>query len=192
MFFFCSEMLGWLRGAWRKIRGTGAAGWSAQLAARVEEHGWTAIYVGDYATAPTWTYTIGFDETLGQPEVIVFDIPQDAANALLWEVFTQIKDGRLVLEDGKVWPEGEEHPCVWRKVHPTQLEGGEGWFTLANMRSLARNRTPFGFEAFQLVLSDNEGRLPWQDGYDERLRPLQPALYMPREPEAPLAAEATV
>ncbi|WP_331085818.1 DUF4262 domain-containing protein [Phenylobacterium sp.] len=81
---------------------------TSQLGRRIEEHGWTAVYVGDYSTAPTWTYTIGFDETLGQPEVIVFDIPQDSANALLWEVFAQIKDGRLILEDGKVWPEGEE------------------------------------------------------------------------------------
>ncbi|HEY0647891.1 MAG TPA: DUF4262 domain-containing protein [Phenylobacterium sp.] len=99
--------LTWLKDAWLKLTSRDR-GVTSQLGRRIEEHGWTAVYVGDYSTAPTWTYTIGFDETLGQPEVIVFDIPQDSANALLWEVFAQIKDGRLILEDGKVWPEGEE------------------------------------------------------------------------------------
>ncbi|HEY0647892.1 hypothetical protein [Phenylobacterium sp.] len=52
---------------------------------------------------------------------------------------------------------------------------------------------PFGFNAFQLVLSDNDGRMPWDDGYDERLRPLQPALYLPLDvKESPLAAEAAL
>lgn len=174
----------WLKSVWRVIRGTGAVGLTAQLDARVEKHGWTAIYVGDYRTAPTWTYTIGFDGTLGQPEVIVFDIPQAAAGALLSEVFTELKEGRLRLEDGMVWPEGEERPSVWRKVHSTQIESDKGWLTLACVRSFKRHGMPFGFEAFQLVLSDNEGRLPWETGYDERLRPLQPALYLPLEAEA--------
>ena len=186
-------MLAQLKRLWRKVTGQPGPGLSDGLADAIEAHGWTGIYVGDYETAPTWTYTIGFDETLGQPEVIVFDLPQDSANALLWEVFTQLKDGRLVLEDGKVWPEGGALPSVWRKVHQTQLESEEGWFTLASMRSLVRKLTPFGFDAFQLVLSDNDGRLPWDEGYDERLRRLQPALYMPLESEpGALAAEATV
>ena len=85
--------LTWLKDAWLKLTSRDR-GVTSQLGRRIEEHGWTAVYVGDYSTAPTWTYTIGFDETLGQPEVIVFDIPQDSANALLWEVFTQIKEGR--------------------------------------------------------------------------------------------------
>lgn len=160
---------------------------------KIKQVGWTAIYVGDYQTAPTWTYTMGFADTLGQPEVIVFDIPRDSASALLWEVFTQLKDGRLVLEDGKVWPEDQERPCVWRRVDRSQIESEDGWFTLAIARSFAASGGPFDFDAFQLVLSDNEGRMPWDDGYDEQLRRLQPALYLPRDPDAtPLAADAAV
>jgi hypothetical protein len=185
------EILTWLKAVWAKVAGDRSL--FRDLDSRIETHGWTAIYVGDYRTAPTWTYTLGFAETLNQPEVIVFDIPQDAANGLLWEAFDQLKDGRLELQDGKVWPEGEERPCVWRKVDQTQIESEAGWFTLATIRSIARTGMPYSFEAYQLVLSDNEGRLPWDDGYDERLRPLQPALYLPLEDEAsPLAADAAV
>lgn len=35
------------------------------------------------------------------------------------------------------------------------------------------------FEAYQLVLGDADGRLPWEVGYDEHLRPRQRALYEP-------------
>ncbi|WP_414693951.1 DUF4262 domain-containing protein [Phenylobacterium sp.] len=42
---------------------------------RVRRHGWTAIYVGDYQSAPTWAYTIGFHASFGAPEVVVFDVP---------------------------------------------------------------------------------------------------------------------
>jgi len=63
----------------------------------------------------------------------------------------------------------------------------------ATMRSIVRTGMPYSFDAYQLVLSDNDGRLPWDDGYDERLRPLQPALYLPLEDEAsPLAEDAAV
>lgn len=145
---------------------------------RVRRHGWTAIYVGDYETAPTWVYTLGFDETLNQPEIIVFDLPQTDANRLLWQVFDELRAGLLVLDDGKAWPDGEAHPAVWRKVHPSQIDTAEGWLALAVRRRAQRTGFNFGLEAFQLVLSDEQGRLPWQDGYDERLRPLQPELYL--------------
>jgi hypothetical protein len=46
------------------------------------------------------------------------------------------------------------------------------------MRRLAKTRRRYGLEAFQFVLSDH-GALPWDAGYDERLRPLQPALWEP-------------
>lgn len=150
--------------------------------ARIRRHGWTAIYVGDYRSAPTWVYTVGFDETLNQPEVVIFDLPRAAAAEVLWDIFTELKDKALVFEDGKVWRDSEGHPSVWRKVHPSQIDSDENWFGLAVGRRAEVTGQPFGLEVFQLVLSDGEGRLPWADGYDERLRPLQPELYLPRAP----------
>jgi hypothetical protein len=39
------------------------------------------------------------------------------------------------------------------------------------------------FEAYQPVLSDPDGKLLWEAGYDERLRPLQVALWEAPEAE---------
>lgn len=155
---------------------------------RIRKHGWTAIYVGDYASSPTWTYTIGLKETLGQAEVVIFDIPQASANELLWTIFDEMKQGKLVPEDGKPWhPEEWDARFVWRKVDPSQVESADGWFTLAAMRRcLVKEEAP----VFQLVLADENQRLPWEPGYNEALRVRQPALYLPLTDygDAPLSA----
>jgi len=147
----------------------------ASLGRRIRRHGWSGVYIGDYETPPSWAYTQGFDETLDHPELVVFDLPRPSATQLFGQVFQQVKAGALVIEDGLIWPPGEERPCVWRKVHPGHV--GE-WLTLACMRRLMRSGFAYGLEAYQLVLSDSEGKLPWEAGYDERLRPLQRALYL--------------
>lgn len=149
------------------------------LARRIRKHGWTAMYVGDYTSAPTWVYTLGFDETLNQPEIVVFDVQQTDANPLLWRAYEELKSGGLVLEDGKTWVEDEQARLVWRKVHPSQIDNAEGWLTFAVERRKRRTGRGSDLEAFQLVLSDAERRMPWDEGYDERLRLRQPALYLP-------------
>lgn len=174
-------MFSWLRRRWHE----------SDTDRRVRKHGWTAIYVGDYQTAPTWAYTVGLDESLDQPELIVFDAPQESVNALFWGAYEALKDGSLVLEDGLNWSEDHEHPCVWREVHPSQINCDDGWFTFAVIRRARRTHQMEGLRAFQFVLSDNDGKLPWEEGYDERLRERQPPLWLPVAEENPsLAAEA--
>jgi hypothetical protein len=154
---------------------------SSNIARKVRRHGWTGMYVGDYATAPTWAYTIGFDETLDQPEIIVFDAPRRSASALFWRTFEALRSGSLVLEDGAARLDDAGQGAVWRKVHPSHIDCAEGWLAFAQHRRAKVTGKPFGLEAFQYVLPDQDGRMPWDAGYDESLRPLQPALYLPRQ-----------
>jgi hypothetical protein len=147
---------------------------------RVRRHGWTAIYVGDYRTSPTWAYTVGFLSSLGAPEVILFDVPQESANGIFWKVFQELKAGELVMRDGEAWASAEK-PVVWREVHPSRyVDNEEPWLGLAQtMACIQATPSSPEFRAFQLVLSDQDGRLPWEPQYDERLRPLQRELYLP-------------
>ncbi len=149
-----------------------------ELDRRVNKHGWTGIYVGTYNVAQAWTYSIGFDETLDQPEVVIFDLRKESANALLWQAYNELKDGKLRFEDGAPW--GVEGPKpVWRKVDPSQISGVANWLGLAQRQRFNRTGQRAGLEAFQLVLPDPEGHYPWDQAYDEHLRPRQPALYLP-------------
>lgn len=147
---------------------------------RIRKRGWTAIYVGDYASVPTWVYTIGIESTLSAPEIVIFDIPRESANDLVWRAYHEIKLGFLVLEDGTPWLTGEaDNPVVWRRVHQTHVNSSSGWFNLAVARRAPEASQTSGLQVFQLVLSDGDGRLPWEADYDEDLRARQPALYLP-------------
>lgn len=144
---------------------------------RIQRHGWTAMYVGDYGAAPCWAYSIGFGENLGQPEVVIFDVTQADASSLLWWVYKSIENGELRPKDGETWaPEGDIIG-VWREVHATQIESADGWFAAALERRQRKGGTDT-FRAFQLVVRDGAEKFPWDDGYDERLRMKQPALYL--------------
>jgi hypothetical protein len=161
---------------------------------RVREHGWTAIYVGDYESMPTWVYTIGFRRMLGAPEVVVFDVPQETANSLLWQIFAELRSGELVIRDGDRWGDPGQPQACWRRIHPSRFEDEEQpWLGLSlTLHKLSRSDAE-PFEAFQLVLPDSEGRLPWEAGYDESLRPRQRELYLSDdEALARVAAPATM
>jgi hypothetical protein len=145
----------------------------------IQRHGWTATRVGNHASAPSWIYTLGFADTLGQPELILFDVPQDIAGGLLGRAFDDLKAAKLVLVDGKPWVIDGDRLGVWRKVDDSQIDGPDLWFaaTLAFRERKTGKRQ--GLEAFQLVIADEDGLLPWEPGYNEHIRPRQPALYLP-------------
>lgn len=143
----------------------------------IRRHGWTGVYVGDYREAPTWAYTIGLDGTLDHPELVVFDLTREDATEVFWTAIDEIRAGTLKLEDGVAWPAASDAPGVWRKVHPDHVDE---WLPLAGMRRFAKAGKRYGLQAFQFVLSDH-GTMPWEPGYDERLRARQPALYEPTD-----------
>ena len=155
--------------------------WNMRRAGRsIRRFGVHAVYVGDYSRdPPAWVYSVGFDEQFDYPEVVAFDMPQPTAARFVAYTYDEVKAGRLVIEDGAT-ADGAETRCVWRKVHPDQLAE---WLPLALWRRYAKTGKRVGLEAYQLVLSDPDGLMPWEPGYDERLRPLQPALWEPLDGE---------
>ena len=152
---------------------------------RIRRFGWTGMYVGDYRSGPTWAYTIGFHASLGAPEIIVFDVQQATANGLFYEIYADLKSGKLIMRDGEAWRPGvAPNPLVWREVHESRLydqDSENPWLGLAETFAaiLAPEMGPI--TAFQLVLSDTDGHMPWEPEYDERLRPLQRELYLPAD-----------
>jgi len=184
MFCKCSDMI------FRLILGLQRRVAERALDRRIRRRGWTGVYIGDYGAAPAWAYTLGFEETLDHPEILVFDVPPASAANLFDRVFRELRAGELIIEDGLRWPAEEPDAGVWRKVHPGYL--GE-WCTLACLRRLRMTGKRYGLEAFQYVLGDAAHRMPWEPGYDERLRPLQPALYRPPEAAVtPVAADGAL
>jgi hypothetical protein len=158
-------------------------GWrQKEMEKRIQQHGWVAAALGDYERGRSWFYTIGFDETLSQPELILFDMPSDIANGVLWRAYRDLKSGVLRLEDGAPWVVEGDPVGVWRRVHASQIDGPDGWFASALSRREQLTGSRGGLQAFQLVGASPDGRYPWENGYDESIRFKQPALYLACEP----------
>lgn len=145
----------------------------------VRRHGFRSVAVGEYESPePNWAYTVGFWESVQAPEVIVFDVTVEAAASLLWSAYSDLKSGELTLRDGQAWEGFEGFLSVWRRVHPSRIDDTDNWFALARWYRGKKTRRE-DLQALQLVLPDAAGAFPWEPAYDERLRHLQPALYLP-------------
>jgi len=145
----------------------------------IRTRGWSVVCVGSYAEG-MFAYTVGLTETLGEPELIVFDVPCSEANALVEDVYGGLKEKALLLEDGKRWPSGDPGAGMWRRVDASHIKGDSEWLTLALHRHRQTTGSTQGLKVFQYVLCDTAQKFPWEQGYDASIRHLQAPLWEPR------------
>ena len=126
---------------------------------------------------PEFAYSVGFTQTVGQPEVIVFGLG-DLMVSMINNCLDQCREG-LDLRDGVEVPDLlRDHRCIARAVHPSWIMidylNSAMWF---HKSQLNRNLE----QVVQLVWPDaSNGRLPWEEGCGELVIASQPALYEPR------------
>ena len=118
---------------------------------------------------PGYTYTIGFETHFGQPEVVIFGLQGVAARGLLGMIADQ-HGGGVALPVGGVFVGLLESdlPCALLEV---DVEEHAGLFPNA-----AAFHGDSGFRMLQFLWPDRAGLLPWDAGYDERLRLAQPVI----------------
>ena len=142
----------------------------------VRDYGCHINYVFDREVdQPAFAYSVGFPKTAGQPEVIVFGLPQKVMHFMINETLYQCVNG-LRLED---WTEItgllEGHRCIARAIPAERIT--REYFNSA----LWYFRTTTGevlTEAVQLVWpSAQNGLFPWDEGCADDVRDLQPPLY---------------
>lgn len=142
-----------------------------KLAWVIEEQGWVAEPVAprqDPSPVPGYTYTIGFEGTFGRPEVVIFGLTPVAARGLLGLIADQHAGG-VELPVGAVFVGLLENdlPCALLQVDP-----GHDAELFADGVDLHDGP----FRTLQFVWPDRDGHLPWDEGYDERLRLAQPVI----------------
>lgn len=138
----------------------------------VEENGWAAEPVAPVAEPeprPGYTYTIGFESHFGMPEVVIFGLRPVAARGLLGMIADQ-HGGGVHLPVGGIFMgllEGDLR-CALLEVD------------VATHGALFPDAGAFhgdrGYRMLQFVWPDRAGLLPWDEGYDERLRLAQPVI----------------
>ena len=122
-----------------------------------------------------FSYSVGFPETAGQPEAVVFGLPQKVMHFMINEALVQCLDG-LRLQD---WTEIkgllEGHRCIARTLPPERIT--REYFNSALWYHRSRTGKTLT-EAVQIVWPGAvDGLFPWDEGCSEEVKYLQPPLY---------------
>lgn len=141
-----------------------------RVQADIDRYGWHVGKIPGDDRAPSWAFTIGLFASFQQPELVVFGLDLETAHRLLNQAGLLVKRNRGGFEDGRL-ASGilEDHSVAFRRIaprwHPVFL-GNVAWF-------YEEDDTP----ALQCFWPDPTGRHPWDEGFDDSLRPLQPLLF---------------
>jgi hypothetical protein len=142
----------------------------------VRKHGCHINYVFDpNGEDPAFAYSVGFHETLGQPEVIVFGLSADLMKFMINETMRQCRAG-LRLEDGmQLHGLLEGHWCMPCAI-PSENIRREHFNSAMWFRRLTTGEDME--DAFQIVWPGAEdGLFPWEDGASPQVRNLQLCLF---------------
>jgi len=142
----------------------------------VREHGCHILYVFDQdEELPDFAYSVGFEETVGQPEVIVFGLKRELMLSMINETHRQCAAG-LVLDDhcrvgGLIYG----FDCVARLItDPDCIQEHFGWAMWYHRNRLGKPLS----KAYQLVWPGrSQGLYPWDEGCPQEVIDHQPALY---------------
>ncbi|MEZ5382322.1 MAG: DUF4262 domain-containing protein [Microthrixaceae bacterium] len=118
---------------------------------------------------PGYTFTVGFEATWGHPEVALWGLAPAAARGLLDLVAAQVAAG-IELPVGAVFSGLLEHD-LRSALLEVEVIPADARFPGA---AVFYGATPF--RVWQFVWPDKAGLLPWEDGYDQRLRVAQPVV----------------
>jgi hypothetical protein len=146
----------------------------------VDADGWFCLSVADGGRTPSFSYSVGFIDSLNSPEFIVFGLPLAHMHSMLWSVFEQIRDGVTKPAEGQRWSNIlTGHECISRAVHPSQIE--RNYFNSALWYRSHTGRDRDSAKAFQMFWPGSEDRLfPWEHGCSQVVIDHQPLLYLPR------------
>ncbi len=138
----------------------------------IETKGWAIEPIGARVDLepprPGYAYTIGFPARFGFPEVVVFGLTPVAASGLLDLVAQQLEGGVEIPCDVPL--QGlldNDLRCVFASVDADEVAEfcatGHAWHRGS-------------FPIVQLLWPDRMGWLPYEDGFDQRVRVAQPLI----------------
>jgi hypothetical protein len=136
----------------------------AQVDRSIANRGWALVSTMGY---PSMTYTVGLTEKFNHPEfVIAGNFPLHIMSAVIENAVGALEQGYKFNGYSQVDGLIAAGPVGCKAIRPDEL---------TRMR-IAKERTP-SFQAIQLVLPDQEGHLPWQEGCAPYWLQAQPAWY---------------
>lgn len=147
-----------------------------KMLATIKEHGCQILRIFDPdGQGLDFSYSIGFEATLGQPEMLISGLPPETTKDLINDTFVLCRDEGFQLVDfARTDSLIKGLDCVFRSVRADCLV--PDYFGSAIWYSATQLNRPFA-RAVQLVWPDREGLFPWDQGFDEGFRGEQDELW---------------
>jgi hypothetical protein len=147
-----------------------------KVLAEVRTNGWHVINVMPEESSPGWAFSIGFFETLRQPEILIFGLRDSTMVQLINRVAEDMKDGARytdgLRDDGLI----QGYECRFKAVDPV-------WY----VKTVGLGLWFYGekeFPLLQLYWPDRNGHFPWDKRCEASVRALQPRLHLSDPEEA--------
>lgn len=139
-----------------------------RIISNVEKYGVSMTSVFGTEEKPPFTYTIGLKKTYNMPELIVFGLDPQSAHGVLYAAIGLIKQGNFDF-DALHSQIIEGFQCAFKNV-PFEIAKkyaySASWF-YNNER----------YEMSQLIWPDEAGKFPWDDGFNNKFKKIQPVLF---------------
>lgn len=136
--------------------------------ADIEQYGLHVISVRAEGEYLPFTYSIGIEKSLGQPELIVIGLPSSLGHSMINACYAQMRSGVPVTPGVRVGDLLEGFECVIGAVSPEHYREYMGW-------ALWLHEGP-NFRAYQIIWPTTSGVFPWDPEADDEVRGLQPLL----------------
>ena len=124
----------------------------------IRQHGWMQTHTFDEDDKPGFSYTTGFEFSIGHPEIIAFKLGKEVANQVFWTLYRSAQRGtpvsRAVRLSG-ILPGDDAYFLPVARRHYAAYLGWSRWFHQGD-----------DFECLQLVWPDEAGVFPWEPSFD--------------------------
>lgn len=128
------------------------------IAANIRSHGWHCVMVAPEAEGEeAFAYTIGLVERFGQPEVLVFGLPEPSAHALLARCVALAEAGQTLAPGDREDLLGGGYRV---RLVPLRADRYDEYLGTAFRHYGSRP-----FQSLVLLWPDREGRFPGEAGY---------------------------
>ena len=137
--------------------------------ANIAQFGLQIISVSEDGELPPFSYTLGIEKTLGQPELIVIGLRAAVAHVALNECYWQMKEG-MTIAPGTMVADllGGGFQCQIGEVSPGHYDDYMGFAIWLHEGK--------GFRACQIIFPSTDNVFPWEPDASDWFRNRQPIL----------------
>jgi len=124
------------------------------------------VFASEEEGTPTFAYSIGLSVTCSHPEIIIFGLPLETSGVLL----NMVKD--IIEQKGKInvdtpYTEIANMPTIFKKASRECVKD-----YMVQLHQINDNYEDL--PALQMCWPDREGNFPWEENFDENMKPSQP------------------